>query len=148
MDYSFSFREFLSDLRKLRSKHLPLDGIVIKSHGSKDGLTDEDGATLVVFTDAGSERVEIVWPDGTMTDITALLRHVTGPNTTISLRGCNTADVADRLAQVLGRGIVVSGMTTAAIGLPFTDASVGVWHTYSYPDEEETPAQNNQAVGE
>lgn len=102
-----------------------IDLLVIKSHGSEDGTWVGDGYELSDGTfhqDTLTVVINGITGEGVIyigsTDITATLKALTGPGSTITLRGCNTIGLARKLQAALGNGTVVRGSYTYVLGIP------------------------------
>jgi hypothetical protein len=92
--------------------------LLIKGHGNHDGisLSDKDPADFLVVVSghvnfAGANRDE-------------LLRHVTGPNTIITLAGCESGKLAQNLSKITNGTVCGSGWPLV-IGVPGTPIGIG-----------------------
>lgn len=108
--------------------------LIIKGHGSPDSIADhfKDHFFDVISSDEKNTKLDMVIGENHV-DIRDLLRRITDGNTSISLRGCLTADCAKKVAFSLQNGATVSGNAYYTLGIPTTKWNISYgWINYSF----------------
>jgi RHS repeat-associated protein len=122
--------ELIGALNKICAAGETIDVMIIKAHG-EDGnpivgegpwMQSRDGFILLAVNNG---RITIDNKRGYPVCITDTLRRVTDCNSTIRLRGCDTAVLAGAIAGLLHNGTVVSGSPTPVVDFPFTFWIIG-----------------------
>lgn len=110
--------ELIAVLESIRARGNQVETLIIKGHRSSQGI--EVGDNGEYLTTAGDN----IYVGNTRA--TDLLNDVTGAGTTISLRGCFTYDLAQRVRVCLD-GAEVYGAIAFVIGIPGTTWGIGVY---------------------
>jgi len=111
--------ELTSTLNQIRNNGDIIKRMIIKGHGSEDGINIGGGEDYL--TTAGNS----IYIGGT--DVTNLLKDVTDGRSAISLRGCFSYALAKRVQARLD-GAKVYGAIRFVIGIPGTTIGIGVFY--------------------
>lgn len=113
--------ELIGILEGIRDRGNQVSTLIIKGHGYSGGIEVGDGGEVLTAPE-GSLSNSVYIGD----DVTELLKDVTNAETTISLRGCFTYDLAKRVECRLD-GAKVYGAIRFVIGIPGTTWGIGVY---------------------
>jgi hypothetical protein len=118
-----NYEDLVNILNQVAAQGKTVSSLIIKGHGSGDGVQVGLGAMLVCV-----DGQVVIVPDGeNEIDITTVLQNVTNGSSVISLRACFSAEVAACAQSAIGNGVDVRGAVRFVIGIPGTTVGFGVY---------------------
>lgn len=101
--------------------------MIIKGHGDNNPplISNDDGTDILIQTTPGG-RI-LMGPE----DVTDDIKDRMGPGASVSMRACHSDKLAKDVANIIGKGVTVSGVEGSPIGIPFTRWMIGPWKNYS-----------------
>ena len=132
-EFGHTQQELMKALAEIKRRGGTITDLVIKGEGEPEGIMDGNGIYFIYAANGTAFTGQSGQGQAGFSPIGELLKSITDKDTTISLRGCNTAAAADNLAKSLDNGATVSGNPYKSLGVPFTEADVSIrWKNYSY----------------